>query len=121
MRIVIAEERSNGLIGGDGDRVNSRGMEESMYAGGCSVFVGVIIMVDNVSGILVKRGKMRVSRERPWLHSFPSSLYCFEHLLLLQQIPSHCNPLLLLKVIKYIYKYQSLNIKIESLPYFLYN
>ena len=95
MRIVIAKEWSNGFIGCDGDWINSRGLEESVYACGSFIFVCVIIMVNNVSWVFVKWGKMRVSREWPWLHCFSSSLDCFKNLLFLQGISSHCNLLCL--------------------------
>lgn len=54
MHIVVAKKGSDGLVGGDGDGVNSRGLEECMYIRIHSVTRSLIVMVHNVCWVLVE-------------------------------------------------------------------
>lgn len=89
MWIVVAKERSNGVIGRHGDWISCRSVEEGVYTGGGFVFIGVIIMVLNVCWVLVKWGKMWVARKWPRLYCFSSSLNCLQHFPFIQRVPSH--------------------------------
>lgn len=89
MWIIVAEERSEGLVGGDGNRVDCGSVEESVDARRSSDPVGIIVvLVDYVRRVLIKRSEMRVPRKRPWLRRFPCSFNGLQHLLLLQSVAS---------------------------------
>ena len=54
MWIIVAEDGSNGLIRGHSDGVDCGGVEESVDAIGCDVFISVVVMIDNVVWVLIE-------------------------------------------------------------------
>lgn len=90
MRVIITEERSKGFIRCHSNWIHCRGVEESVDSIGCFTFVCIIVMVNNVTRVLVKWGKMSMPRKWPWFCHFPCTFDCLQNLLFLQPIPPHC-------------------------------